>query len=67
VNCACAPPQGVKKGKSPRPFDEARSGARSLEGAEQDAAVRADDKQHARLNAIRDLLWRFDYPERIGG
>jgi polyphosphate kinase 2 len=26
--------------------------------------VRADDKQHARLNIIRDLLWRFDYPGR---
>ncbi|HUN47823.1 MAG TPA: polyphosphate kinase 2 [Stellaceae bacterium] len=26
--------------------------------------VRADDKHHARLNVIRDLLWRLDYPER---
>jgi polyphosphate kinase 2 (PPK2 family) len=26
--------------------------------------VRADDKQHARLNVIRDLLWRLDYPGR---
>jgi hypothetical protein len=26
--------------------------------------VRADDKQHARLNIIRDLLWRLEYPGR---
>jgi polyphosphate kinase len=26
--------------------------------------VRADDKKHARLNIIRDLLWRCDYPGR---
>jgi polyphosphate kinase len=26
--------------------------------------VRADDKDHARLNIIRDLLWRLDYPSR---
>ena len=26
--------------------------------------VRADDKQHARLNVIRDLLWRLEYPGR---
>ncbi|HTZ76876.1 MAG TPA: polyphosphate kinase 2 [Stellaceae bacterium] len=26
--------------------------------------VRADDKHHARLNVIRDLLWRLEYPER---
>jgi len=26
--------------------------------------VRADDKEHARLNVIRDLLWRLDYPGR---
>jgi len=26
--------------------------------------VRADDKQHARLNVIRDLLWRLEYPDR---
>ena len=24
--------------------------------------VRADDKEHARLNAIRDVLWRLNYP-----
>jgi polyphosphate kinase 2 len=28
--------------------------------------VRADDKEHARLNIIRDLLWRLDYPGRHG-
>jgi polyphosphate kinase 2 len=26
--------------------------------------VRADEKEHARLNLIRDLLWRLDYPGR---
>ena len=26
--------------------------------------VRADDKDHARLNIIRDLLWRLEYPDR---
>jgi polyphosphate kinase 2 len=26
--------------------------------------VRADDKEHARLNIIRDMLWRLDYPGR---
>jgi polyphosphate kinase 2 len=26
--------------------------------------VRADDKEHARLNIIRDMLWRLDYPDR---
>ncbi len=26
--------------------------------------ARADDKDHARLNIIRDLLWRLDYPGR---
>ena len=26
--------------------------------------VRADDKEHARLNIIRDILWRLDYPDR---
>jgi polyphosphate kinase len=26
--------------------------------------VRADDKEHARLNIIRDILWRLDYPGR---
>ena len=26
--------------------------------------VRADDKDHARLNVVRDLLWRLDYPNR---
>ena len=26
--------------------------------------VRADDKQHARLNIVRDLLWRLEYPGR---
>jgi len=26
--------------------------------------VRADDKEHARLNIIRDLLWRLEYPGR---
>ena len=26
--------------------------------------VRSDDKDHARINVIRDLLWRLDYPER---
>ncbi len=26
--------------------------------------VRADDKEHARLNVIRDLLWRLEYPDR---
>jgi len=26
--------------------------------------VRADDKDHARLNIIRDLLWRLHYPGR---
>ncbi len=26
--------------------------------------ARADDKDHARLNVIRDLLWRLDYPGR---
>ncbi len=26
--------------------------------------VRADDKRHARLNVIRDFLWRLDYPGR---
>ncbi|HEY1503962.1 MAG TPA: polyphosphate kinase 2, partial [Stellaceae bacterium] len=25
---------------------------------------RADDKEHARLNIIRDMLWHLDYPER---
>ncbi len=28
------------------------------------AIVRADDKQQARLNVIRDLLWRLEYPGR---
>ena len=26
--------------------------------------ARADDKEHARLNIIRDLLWRLEYPDR---
>jgi polyphosphate kinase len=26
--------------------------------------ARADDKEHARLNIIRDLLWRLEYPGR---
>jgi polyphosphate kinase len=26
--------------------------------------VRADDKEHARLNVIRDLLWRHHFPDR---
>ena len=26
--------------------------------------VRADDKEHARLNVIRDILWRHFYPDR---
>lgn len=26
--------------------------------------VRADNKEHARLNVIRDLLWRLEYPGR---
>ena len=26
--------------------------------------MRADDKEHARLNIIRDLLWRLEYPGR---
>ncbi len=26
--------------------------------------VRADDKERARLNVIRDMLWRLDYPDR---
>ncbi len=26
--------------------------------------ARADDKDHARVNVIRDLLWRLDYPGR---
>lgn len=26
--------------------------------------VRADDKDHARLNIIRDLPWRLEYPGR---
>src|SRR5579863_398117 len=27
-------------------------------------SARADDKEHARLNIIRDLLWRLEYPGR---
>jgi polyphosphate kinase 2 len=27
--------------------------------------ARADDKEHARLNIIRDLLWRLEYPDRL--
>ena len=26
--------------------------------------ARGDDKEHARLNIIRDLLWRLEYPDR---
>ncbi|MGE5200454.1 MAG: polyphosphate kinase 2 [Acidobacteriota bacterium] len=29
--------------------------------------VRADDKDHARLNVIRDLLWRLPFPDRDEG
>ncbi|HEV8015115.1 MAG TPA: polyphosphate kinase 2 [Stellaceae bacterium] len=29
--------------------------------------ARADNKEHARLNIIRDLLWRLDYPDRHRG
>lgn len=45
-----------------------RARDRMLERTHSSAApwtiTRADDKEHARLNIIRDLLWRLEYPGR---
>ena len=55
--------------KAPKLWDAySKARDRMLERSHSVAApwsiVRADDKEHARLNLIRDLLWRLDYPGR---
>ena len=55
--------------KAPKLWDKySKARNKMLERTHSDAApwviVRADDKKQARLNVIRDLLWRCEYPER---
>jgi len=59
-------PIDAKASKLWTPYSKARD--RMLERTHSVAApwtiIRADDKDHTRLNLIRDLLWRQDYPGR---
>jgi len=49
-----------------REYSKARNEmfARSHTAASPWSIVRSDDKEHARLSVIRDLLWRLPYPHR---
>ena len=59
-------PVDLKAPKFWRQYSKARN--EMFERSHTEAApwtvVRADDKEHARLNVIRDLLWRVYYPGR---
>ena len=59
-------PIDVKAPKLWRDYSKARNEmlAKSHTAQTPWIVVRADDKHHARLNVIRDLLWRLDYPDR---